>query len=153
WLHTDDTTVKNQQPQEGATATSRLCVYLGDTFHPCNVFDFTATRRRDGPQGFLAGFRGYLPADAFSGYDALYLPAPQGGEPSIIEVACNAHARRQFYEARGSDALRSHQALAYYGQLYDIERHACQWAEPQRLAMRQDLSLPILEKVKSWLET
>src|SRR6185436_10393297 len=91
-------------------------------------------------------------ADAFSGYDALYLPAPQSGEPAIIEVACNAHSRRKFYEARASDALRSHQALAYYGQLYDIERHACQWAEPQRLAMRQDLSLPILEKFKSWLE-
>jgi transposase len=153
WLHTDDTTVKNQQPQEGATATSRLWVYLGDTLHPCNVFDFTATRRRDGPQRFLAGFRGYLHADAFSGYDALYLPAPGGAESGIIEVACNAHARRKFYEARASDALRSHQALAYYGQLYDIERHACQWAEPQRLAMRQDLSLTILEKFKNWLES
>jgi hypothetical protein len=29
-------------------------------------------------------------------------------------VACNAHARRTFYEARGNDALRSQQALAYY---------------------------------------
>jgi len=152
WLHTDDTTVKNQQPQQGATATSRLWVYLGDTFHPYNVFYFTATRRRDGPQHFLAKFRGYLHADAFSGYDALYLPAPSGSEPAIIEVACNAHARRKFYEARASDVLRSHQALAYYGQLYDIERHACQWPEPQRLAMRQDLSLVILEKFKSWLE-
>jgi transposase len=152
WLHTDDTTVKNQQPQQGATATSRLWVYLGDTLHPYNVFDFTATRKRDGPQSFLAGFRGYLHADAFSGYDALYLPAPGGSEPAIIEVACNAHARRKFYEARSSDTLRAHQALAYYGQLYDIERHACQWPEPQRLAMRQDLSLVILGKFKSWLE-
>jgi len=152
WLHTDDTTVKNQQPQPEATATSRLWVYLGDTFHPYNVFDFTATRRRDGPQRFLADFRGYLHADAFSGYDALYLPGSTGAEPSIIEVACNAHARRKFYEARSSDALRSHQALAYYGQLYDIERHACPWPEPQRLAMRQDLSLVILEKFKNWLQ-
>jgi transposase len=152
WLHTDDTTVKNQQPQQGATATSRLWVYLGDALHPNNVFDFTATRKRDGPQRFLADFRGYLHADAFSGYDALYLPTSTGAEPAIIEVACNAHARRKFYEARASDALRSHQALAYYGQLYDIERHACQWPEPQRLAMRQDLSLVILEKFKSWLE-
>jgi hypothetical protein len=39
-------------------------------------------------------------------------------------VACNAHARRKFYEARGTDALRSHQALAYYRQLYELERQA-----------------------------
>jgi hypothetical protein len=32
------------------------------------------TRRRDGPQRFLASYRGYLHADAFSGYDGLYLP-------------------------------------------------------------------------------
>src|SRR5260221_14767762 len=37
--------------------------------------------------------------------------------------------------------------------MYDIERHPCQWAEPQRLAMRQDLSLVILEKFKNWLES
>jgi transposase len=153
WLHTDDTTVKNQQPAEGATATARLWVYLGDTFHPYNVFDFTATRKRDGPQQFLANFRGYLHADAFSGYDALYLPVPTGAEAAIIEVACNAHARRKFYEARSSDALRSHQALAYYGQLYEIERQARDWDETQRLRMRQDLAVPILEQFKTWLET
>jgi transposase len=152
WLHTDDTTVKNQQPAEGATATARLWAYLGDTSHPYNVFDFTATRKRDGPQRFLAGFRGYLHADAFSGYDALYLPAPTGAEAAIIEVACNAHARRKFYEARSSDALRSHQALAWYAQLYEIERQARGREETQRLRMRQDLAVPILEKLEAWLE-
>ena len=152
WLHTDDTTVKNQQPAEGATATARLWVYLGDTAHPYNVFDFTATRKRDGPQQFLTNFRGYLHADAFSGYDALYLPAPSGAEAAIVEVACNAHARRKFYEARGSDAARSHLALAYYAQLYEIEREAQARDETQRLRMRQDLAVPILEKFKTWLE-
>jgi transposase len=152
WLHTDDTTVKNQQPAAGATATARLWVYLGDTLHPYNVFDFTATRKRDGPQQFLANFHGYLHADAFSGYDALYLPAPSRAEAAIIEVACNAHARRKFYEARSSDAGRSHQALAYYGQLYEIERQARDRDEAQRLRMRQDLAVPILERFKTWLE-
>jgi transposase len=153
WLHTDDTTVKNRQPAEGATATARLWVYLGDTLHPYNVFDFTATRKRDGPQQFLANFRGYLHADAFSGYDALYLPAPGGEKAAVIEVACNAHARRKFYEARSSDAVRSHQALAYYAQLYEIERQARDGEETQQLQMRQDLAVPILETFKTWLQT
>ena len=34
------------------------------------------------------------------------------------------HARRKFYEARTSDPPRSHQALAWIGLLYDVEREA-----------------------------
>jgi transposase len=146
-LHTDDTPVK----QQGATTATRLWVYLGDPQHPYNVFDFTATRRRDGPQKFLESFSGYLQADAFTGYDGLYLPDAQTGQASIYEVACNAHARRKFYEARLSDAAGAHQALAYYGQLYEIERQAKHLSDQARLQLRQDLAAPILAQFHTWL--
>src|SRR5262249_3422757 len=123
-LHTDDTTVKMQERVTHLLSTARLWVYLGDATHPYNVFDFTVNRKRDGPQQFLASYQGYLHADAFSGYDGLYLPDLRTATARIIEVACNAHARRKLYEARGTDALRSHQALAYYRQLYELERQA-----------------------------
>jgi transposase len=156
WLHTDDTKVKNLGHQPGTTALSRFWIYWGDRAHPYNVFDFTINRTRDGPQKFLADFRGYLHADAFSGYDALYLPAshgPPGAAAPIIEVACNAHARRKFHEARGTDVLRSHLALAYYRQLYRLERGAddAELDDEGRLRMRQELSKPILEKFHAWL--
>jgi hypothetical protein len=151
-LHTDDTPVKLQDPKTHLLSTARLWTYLGDQAHPFNVFDFTLNRRRDGPQQFLAGYRGYLHADAFSGYDGLYLPDPRTTEARIIEVACNAHARRKFYEARTSDALRSHQALAYYRQLYALEGGAKDLSDTQRLQMRQELSLPILEQFRVWID-
>jgi transposase len=151
-LHTDDTTVKMQELVSHLLRTARLWVYLGDAAHPYNVFDFTVNRRRDGPQQFLANYQGYLHADAFSGYDGLYLPDPHTAAARIIEVACNAHARRKFYEARGSDALRAHQALAYYRQLYELERQAKDFSDAQRLQMRQDLAVPILEQFHQWLE-
>jgi transposase len=153
WLHTDDTTVKNKGHAKGETALSRFWIYQGDRDHPYNVFDFTINRKRDGPQKFLADYRGYLHADAFSGYDALYLPSPRGEASPIIEVACNAHARRKFYDARGSDLLRSHQALAYFGQLYELERAATriELDDDARLQMRRDLSLVILEQFHAWL--
>jgi hypothetical protein len=95
-----------------------------------------------------------LHADAFSGYDALYLPDRRPGAAPIIEVACNAHARRKFYEARTSDALRAHQALAYYGQLYVLEERArkLDFSDSQRLQMRQELAVPILGQFHAWLE-
>jgi transposase len=151
-LHTDDTTVKMQELVTHLLSAARLWVYLGDAAHPYNVFDFTVNRKRDGPQQFLASYRGYLHADAFSGYDGLYLPDPRTAAARIIEVACNAHARRKFYEARGSDALRSHQALAYYRQLYELERQAKDFSDAQRLQMRQDLAVPILGQFHQWLE-
>jgi transposase len=153
WLHTDDTPVKNKGHQPGTTALSRFWIYWGDRTHPYNVFDFTINRKRDGPQTFLADFHGYLHADAFSGYDALYLPSARDGAP-IIEVACNAHARRKFYEARTSDDLRAHQALAYYAQLYFLERGArdAQLDDAGRWQMRQDFSVPILKTFQAWLE-
>jgi transposase len=154
WLHTDDTPVKNLGAEPGTTSTARFWIYYGDRDHPYSVFDFTVNRKRDGPQTFLADFHGYLHADAFSGYDALYLPSPRAGTDPLIEVACNAHARRKFHEARGSDELCSHQALAYYAQLYDLERAATanNFDDAQRLQMRQNLALPILDQFKTWLD-
>jgi transposase len=151
-LHTDDTAVKMQELLTHRLSTARLWVYIGDAAHPYNVFDFTTNRKRDGPQRFLTNFGGYLHADAFSGYDGLYLPDPRSAAPRIVEVACNAHARRKFYEARGSDALRAHQALAYYRRLYELERAAKDFSDAQRLQMRQDLAVPILGQFHEWLE-
>jgi transposase len=150
-IHTDDTPVKLQELVTHRLSTARLWAYLGDTAHPYNVFDFTVNHKRDGPQRFLANYRGYLQADAFSGYDGLYLPDPRTARARIIEVACNAHARRKFYEARGSDAVRAHQALAYYRQLYELERAAKDFSDEQRLQMRQDLAVPILGQFHAWL--
>jgi transposase len=154
WLHTDDTIVKNQGHEPGTTDKARLWLYYGDRDHPYNVFDFTVNRQRDGPQTFLTDFHGYLHADAFSGYDCLYLPSPRPDTAPIVEVACNAHARRKFYEARSSDAAGAHRALGYYRQLYELERSATvnQFDDEQRWHMRRDFSVPILEEFNKWLE-
>jgi transposase len=153
WLHTDDTRVKNLGHEPDTTALARFWVYLGDRDHPYNVFDFTVNRQRDGPQQFLKDYRGYLHADAFSGYDALYLPSAADGQAAIIECACNAHARRKFVEAQTSDVGRAYEALAYYRQLYLLEERVkvIGLDEAARLRMRQELAVTILEKFHSWL--
>ena len=79
-IHTDDTSVKVRDSERKIKATGRLWIYFGDHLHPYNVFDFTMSRKRDGPSRFLKGFRGYLQADAFSGYDGIYA----GG--GVVEV-------------------------------------------------------------------
>src|SRR5262249_21477612 len=109
------------------------------------VFAYTASRARDGPQQFLKRYRGYLQADAFGGYDGIYATG------NVVEVACWAHARRKFYEARTSDAERSHAALAWIGRLYEIEKRAKELSVTARQALRQMESVPILTALCQWL--
>jgi transposase len=89
-IRTDDTTVPVWDPTLPRARTGRFWVYLGDAGNPYCVCDFTPRRNRDGPERFLAGFRGYLQADAFAGYDRICAGA------NVIRVACWARARRKF---------------------------------------------------------
>jgi transposase len=149
-LQTDDTPVAVLDPALPRTRTGRIWTYVGNHDHPYTVYDYTPNRSRDGPDAFLKEFRGFLQADAYSGYDHLYQDAERG----ITEVACWAHARRKFYEAQSSDVMRSTVMLAYIRLLYDVEREArdCKLSGGQRRALRQVKSLPILEDIKNYLE-
>ena len=144
-VHTDDTPLPVQDRARDQTRLGRLWVYLGDDEHPYNVFAYTPSRARDGPQQFLKRYRGYLQADAFGGYDGIYATG------NVVEVACWAHARRKFYEARTSDAERSHAALAWIGRLYEIEKRAKDLSVTARRALRQMESVPILTALCQWL--
>lgn len=163
-IHTDDTPVDVLDKKLRQTRTGRFWHYGGDGDHPCDVFDFTPSRSRDGPMKFLAGWGKdqvrYLQADAFGGYDGIYA-GDAGGK--VVEVACWAHARRKFHEARNSDHARSAQALAYIRLLYDMESQAQeQWAAQKdnanarslsaiRLELRQATSVQRLAEFKAWL--
>jgi transposase len=157
-IHTDDTTVKVRDSERKIKALARLWVYIGDHLHPYTVFDFTMSHKRDGPSRFLGGFCGFLQADAFSGYDGIYA----GG--GVVEVGCNAHARRKFIEAQTSDPARAAAALAHYRELYAVEKQIkAEIAELPtdtdetaraaiRLRVRQEKAVPIWEAFRKWLE-
>jgi transposase len=149
-VQTDDTPVPVLDPELPHTRTGRIWTYVGDSTHPYTVYDYTPNRSRAGPDEFLKDFRGYLQADAYSGYDAIYKDAERG----VIEVACMAHARRKYFEAQSSDIMRSMVVLAYIHLLYDVEREARegQLSAAQRQALRQTRSRPILTDLKAYLE-
>jgi transposase len=160
-IHTDDTPVDVLDRGLNQARTGRFWVYLGDQGHPYTVFTYTPSRSRDGPMEFLKGWgreeRVFLQADAFGGYDGIY--AGQAGG-KVTEVACWAHARRKFYEARNSDAEASTQALAYIRLLYDVEDLAKESAKQkeidlasERYRLRQELAVPRLQQFKTWLES
>lgn len=164
-IHTDATTLPVQA--KGKTKTAYLSPYIGDADHPLTVFDFTETYKRDGPMKFLEGYEGYLQADAHSAYDELYKSG------TIIEVACWAHARRKFFDAKTTEPAHAHVMLAMIGELYNVEREATEHinksiaqaadnggdvatareeAFAKRHELRQTRSVPMLDKIKTWLD-
>ncbi len=162
-INTDDTPVDVRDAHGKRRYQGRFWTYVGDDLHPHTVFRYTPNRTRDGPDGpadVLKDFSGFIQADAFSGYDAIF----GGSQGRIIEVACWAHARRKFIDAQRADAARSEIALAYIGQLYGIEKElrarcAGEWRELPRdqrqqriLAERQSRAAPVLQQFGAWLE-
>jgi len=146
-IHTDDTPVPIQSPGQKQCRKGRIWCYLGDAANPYTVYDYTPSRQRDGPTTWLAGYAGYLQADAYGGYDGIF-----SGGSGATEVACWAHARRKFYDAQDSDGRRATQMLALVGELYAIEREAKETDEDTRRALRQERGAPILAQIKTWLD-
>lgn len=142
-IQTDDTPVRVQD--KGKTHRAYLWVYIGDGEHPHTIYDFTWTRSRDGPEQFLEGYKGYLQADAFSGYEGLY------SDGKIVEVGCWAHARRKFFDAKATAPVPANEALLRIQSLYNVERRAKDMDVTERLALRREQSVPRLERLEAWL--
>lgn len=115
---------------------------------PLNVFDFTVSRHRDGPETFFENFHGTLMGDCYSGFEAIAV----GSSGRIERAACNAHARRKVFEARESYPLEASVVLAKYQQLYDIEDRAKNMSTDERLALRQAEAVGIWESLGEWLD-
>jgi hypothetical protein len=163
-IWTDDTRVPIQAPGTGKCKSGRIWAYIGDRDNPYTVYDYTPDRTRAGPSNWLNNFKGYLQADAYGGYDGIYC---KGG---VTEVACFAHARRKFFDAQDTDNRRAAEMLTMIGKLYKVEHDAAeritalaaeapggtvapQQADAIRVGMRQEHSVPILDKIKNWLDT
>lgn len=145
-VHTDDTPVPVLDPERRTTREGRLWVYVGDQTPADLVYDYTPNHSRAGPAAWLGEFRGYLQADAYAGYDALYATG------RVLEVACWAHARRYFWDAKAADAPRALLALGFIRELYRVEADAKALGADARRALRQEQAKPVLERVKPWLD-
>jgi transposase len=146
-IGTDDTSVKVLDRKLPFARTGRIWPYYGDQEHPVILYDYTPTRERAGPEKFLQGYRGYLQADAYGGYDAFFKDPSRG----LIEVGCWAHARRYFHKALESDQARMGPALLLIAQLYRVEKQGRLLAAEARLQLRRLQARPIVDKLHHYL--
>jgi transposase len=145
-IHTDDTRVPVQDASvKGKCKSGRIWTYIGDAQHPYIVYEYTPDRTRAGPAAWLKDYQGYLQADAYGGYDGVYATG-------VIEVACWAHARRKFFDAKETDGARAAAMLAMVRELYAVEDEAKALSDDARRELRQSKSASILARIKGWLD-
>jgi len=143
-IFTDDTPVTIARSAAGGSKQGRVWIYVDREGR--HFYDFTDSRKRDGPETILNGFEGHIHADAYPGYDQLYLP---GG---ATEVACWAHARRKFVDAEPSDPTIAKEAVSRIRALYLVEKEAKDVSDAERTTIRVERSKPLLAELRAWLE-
>lgn len=167
-LHGDDTTVPVMAKVK--TDVGRLWVYVRDdrpfagADPPAALFHYSRDRRGEHPRAHLATWSGILQADAYGGYGELYRDGRQPGP--VLGAGCFAHARRKFFEladvegaarkkSRGEQAGMIYpialEAVRRLDALFDIERAINGKPAADRLAVRQDLSAPLMTELHAWL--
>lgn len=113
------------------------------------VFEFQMGRGRAGPKRFLEGFEGVLQTDGYVGYEKV-------GGPTMVHVACWAHARRGLFEAH---ELAPHETIAkeiveHIDELFAIDRMArergCDLAA--RCQLRVEHAPKLLDTIQGKLE-
>ena len=154
-LHVDDTTVpvlaKNQ------CRTGRLWTHVrddrpfGGSAAPAAVYYYSATREGEHAERQLAGFSGICQADAYAGFNGLFVAGRKPGP--IVEAACWAHSRRKFFElARLRKMPIAIEAVQRIDALFAIEREINGKPATERLAVRHSRAKPLVEDFETWLK-
>ncbi len=152
-LFCDETRAPVLDPGRGRTKTGYLWAVArddrpwGGPAPPGVVYTYAPGRGGDHARAMLAGFKGVLQVDAYSGYNAL------AREGDVSLAFCWAHWRRDYFDiaAKGNAPIAS-EALQRIAQLYMIEQRIRGMSAEERRAVRQSESRPLIDAMKAWLE-
>lgn len=152
-LHADESTLQVlKEPGRAAETQSYMWLYrTGREGPPIVLYDYQQTRSGEHARNFLEGFKGYLHADGYAGYQNI---------PGVQVCGCWAHLRRKFDEAlkglppkNRASGSRAKEALDQINRLFAIERKLKDCSPEQRHEARNQESRPIVEDFRKWLES
>jgi transposase len=119
---------------------------------PAAVFFYSRDRTAEHPERHLAGYAGILQADAYAGFNRLYVADRRPGP--ITEASCWAHSRRKFFELADVTA-KARDKLAVIAPLidaiFDIEREINGRSINERLLVRRVRVAPLVSDLEIWM--
>ena len=158
YLQADETRLQVLK-EDGKTAQSDKWMWVTRGGPPDKLsilFEYDPSRAGSVPVRLLDDFEGVLQADGYSGYSKICR------ENNLTRIGCWDHARRKFVEAdKSADSKakakkgtvnKTDVALSYIRKLYRIESNIADKTDEERLKARQEISVPVLNEFKQWLE-
>lgn len=157
-IHGDDTHIKVlapnlEKPNREIMDICARCQSHGDKTPPAVCYYYSPDRKGERPVEHLKNFQGVLHADAYAGYNALYVDKgiPEG---NITEAACWAHTRRKFYDVTvvNDKASIAVKVLEEISKIYEIEAEIKGLDPGKRLEQRQKRTKALVEKLFVYLK-
>jgi len=151
--HADETDIQVLH-EDGREAQQKSKMWVYATSHTDEMiclYDYRTTRAGKHAENFLKGFHGFLHTDGFSGYNQV---------PNVELVACLAHVRRKFDEAKtavGKDSesvryIKAKEGLDYCSKLFKLEEQWKDLSIEERFNKRQEEMKPLLDAFFTWLK-
>src|SRR5690606_1960271 len=152
----DDTTIKVLDPsRKGGTFRGHLWCFRGSTGLVAYQFTETWKAEEIAPWFRLIGPETHVQVDDYKGYGSLVANADGSLEPLVSperRLGCMMHVRRRFHEAFILGNRRAGPPLKLIKELYKIEEQARGRSPTERLAIRQEHSMPLLDEFDRWVD-
>jgi transposase len=152
-----DATGVSVQPLAGDTKKKQPCrrghffVQLFDKAHA--FFEYVPRETSDAVKSLMAGYAGYVQADAKSVYDVLYRGDGDEDEEGLcVEVGCWAHARRKYWEAAVAGSPVAREALLRIQRLFEADEKLKGLEPDMRKRLRDERVRPYVETFFEWAQ-
>jgi len=152
----DDTGIQVLK-EDGRSASSRSALWIrrgGAPETPVVLLDYNVSKGSAVASMLLEEFKGYLIVDAAPSFNAVV------SKNELTTVLCNDHSRRKFVEAGRNAPKRKKnatseewvatKAIAFYKQLYKLEKEIRELPPQYRLEKRQREAVPIWDTFMAW---
>lgn len=120
-------------------------------------FVFTESWKAEDIEPWISAIDGYIQCDDYKGYGST-LVGSDGVERVLVppgrRLGCMMHVRRRFHSAYLGRHLGAAVPLKFISDIYEVEAKAKELdlEPPERLAMRRELSTPLLEQLDDWVD-
>lgn len=148
-----DATGVSVQPHAGDMKKKQPCrrghffVQLFDKAHA--FFEYVPRETSDAVKDLMAGYTGYVQADAKSVYDVLYRGSGDDDEV-CVEVGCWAHARRKYWEAAIAGSPVAREALLRIQRIFEADEKLKGLEPDVRKRLRDERVRPHVEAFFEW---
>jgi len=139
----DETPIDMLDPGKGKTHQAYMWVIVGGKAADpgYRVYDFCTNRCHYNAAELLKDYHEVLHSDKYGAYEAL------ANKKQLIWCPCWAHIRRKFIEAESGDLPFRDWVLRKIRYLYMLERVAWARSEEERLRIRQEKEVPIIDSL------